>query len=328
MWPKERTAILVIHGMGQQAPFETLDSWVRGLWTNLRRQNGGRTVKAEHRIRSQGEWTENYVTLIEGGEENTAIDCFEYYWAHKTQRKTNYRQVFDWLVKTGEEARKLYEDNKALLQKYEKSDAVKRTREGLQFDKYWYLKYGGRGLRLVYMLMPVLGKLVQRSPLAALLVSQIARLGKSFVVDSFGDVTVYTATDMKSEHFKVRKAMLDGAVEKLEWLLKKPEQPEQPEQPEYQRVIVVGHSLGSVVAYDALNRINNRMNVGLVGRDLAGKVKGFVTIGSPLDKIAFFFREREEQTDRYVRRQIVNQLYGLRRGTWTRSGHRRRGQTW
>ena len=183
MWPKERTAIRKSTAWASKPRSRTWDSWVRGLWTNLRRQNGGRTIKAEHRIRSQGEWTENYVTLIEGGEENTAIDCFEYYWAHKTQRKTNYRQVFDWLVKTGEEAQKFYEDNKALLQKYEKSDAVKRTREGLQFDKYWYLKYGGRGLRLVYMLMPVLGKLVQPFPLAALLVSQIGRLGKSFVVE-------------------------------------------------------------------------------------------------------------------------------------------------
>ena len=116
---------------------------------------------------------------------------------------------------------------------------------------------------------------------------------------------------MKSEHFEVRKAMWDGAVEKLEWLLKKGAAGDA-KQPEYQRVIVVGHSLGSVVAYDALNRINNRMNVGLVGHELAGKVKGFVTIGTAAGQDRVLLPRAGEQTDRYVCRQIVNQLYGFK----------------
>ena len=28
VWPKERTAFLVIHGIGEQNPFETLDAFV------------------------------------------------------------------------------------------------------------------------------------------------------------------------------------------------------------------------------------------------------------------------------------------------------------
>lgn len=31
MWPQARTALLVIHGVGQQSPFDTLDGFVGGL---------------------------------------------------------------------------------------------------------------------------------------------------------------------------------------------------------------------------------------------------------------------------------------------------------
>ena len=58
---------------------------------------------------------------------------------------------------------------------------------------------------------------------------------------------------------------------------------------EYEGVVWVGHSLGSVVVYDALNAII--MDDELVGRKAraVARTRLLLTFGSPLDKIAFIF---------------------------------------
>jgi hypothetical protein len=55
-------------------------------------------------------------------------------------------------------------------------------------------------------------------------------------------------------------------------------------QAEYERVIVVGHSLGSVIAYDALNMLILEDEL-----DVVRRTPLFLTFGSPLDKTAFVF---------------------------------------
>lgn len=57
----------------------------------------------------------------------------------------------------------------------------------------------------------------------------------------------------------------------------------------YRNVAVVGHSLGSVAAYDCLNRmLNEDAHAGGALR-VRERTTGFVTFGSPLDKTAFLF---------------------------------------
>ena len=63
---------------------------------------------------------------------------------------------------------------------------------------------------------------------------------------------------------------------------------------EYGRVILVGHSLGSVVLYDALNQMLAddelaRANLGHGSADTVARTALFLTLGSPLDKTAFVF---------------------------------------
>jgi hypothetical protein len=62
----------------------------------------------------------------------------------------------------------------------------------------------------------------------------------------------------------------------------------------YAGVAMIGHSLGSVIAYDALNRLINDDQTARAGaprRDLrvAERTFVFLTVGSPLDKTAFIF---------------------------------------
>ncbi|HYG01898.1 MAG TPA: hypothetical protein VD927_05595, partial [Chryseosolibacter sp.] len=86
------------------------------------------------------------------------------------------------------------------------------------------------------------------------------------------------------------------------------------------------HSLGSQVAYDAMNRINLVVNQGEIatynadatcsvsshaGITLAQQLKGFFTFGSPLDKIVFFLRENVPDSA-YVRQQMVANFHGFK----------------
>jgi hypothetical protein len=58
---------------------------------------------------------------------------------------------------------------------------------------------------------------------------------------------------------------------------------------EYERIVVVGHSLGSVIAYDALNRLilEDESKGGAI--DVVRRTPLFLTFGCPLDKTAFIF---------------------------------------
>lgn len=310
MWPKERVALLAIHGMGQQHPFEILDGFVRGLRQTLEAQNPG-AITVSHSLRNADGWIESCVSLKKDGDESTAIDCYEYYWAHETQWRTDMGEVFDWILTTGIAAQKYYAENKDLVKAYEQRgvDAFGNGR----FKKYWYMKHLGIPFRIAHTLLVVGAPLISAFPRLAkpiqFLMRVIGFFTKSFIVDSLGDVTIYTTSDVKAEHFEVRKNILDGAVKKVEWLM-------QSTQPSYGRIVLVGHSLGSVIAYDTLNRVNNRMNIGTIPAELKTKIRGLVTFGSPLDKIAFFFRERAERDD-YVRKQMLDQLHSFKAKSWT-----------
>ncbi len=59
----------------------------------------------------------------------------------------------------------------------------------------------------------------------------------------------------------------------------------------YDRVIVLGHSLGSVIAYDAFNRLihEDRIAAAADALHVVDRTPLFLTFGSPLDKTAFIF---------------------------------------
>jgi hypothetical protein len=60
----------------------------------------------------------------------------------------------------------------------------------------------------------------------------------------------------------------------------------------YDRIVVMGHSLGSVVAYDTLNALLNEDLADDMCMGVASRTKLFLTFGSPLNKTAFLFRSQ------------------------------------
>lgn len=95
-----KEAILVIHGMGQQNPYETLDQFARGLIDQRERSTGQRLQPAPLLIAHEG-WNEVAIRLELGGQPTksgaTTLDLYEFYWAPYTEGKITYRQVLVWL---------------------------------------------------------------------------------------------------------------------------------------------------------------------------------------------------------------------------------------
>jgi hypothetical protein len=118
---------------------------------------------------------------------------------------------------------------------------------------------------------------------------------RGFYIQFLGDVAVYLSSHRLNEfdalRADIRKVGMEagcaiyGALDEDGGL------------PVYDGVVVVGHSLGSVVAYDTLNAVLNR-DVALGGKLKAEeRTLGLITFGSPLDKSAFIFRTQKERSE-------------------------------
>jgi hypothetical protein len=117
---------------------------------------------------------------------------------------------------------------------------------------------------------------------------------RRFLVQYLGDVAVYIeshAVDRFSElRTRIRECVTDRA--RAVYGATGTEA--------YDRVVIVGHSLGSVVSYDVLNQLlcedAIERQAGRPGRDVAERTPLFVTFGSPLDKTAFIFAIQHRRT--------------------------------
>jgi pimeloyl-ACP methyl ester carboxylesterase len=134
-----------------------------------------------------------------------------------------------------------------------------------------------------------------------------------------GDVAIYVSSHTVNRFQKTRNdiqaAVLDVARCVYEW------SETEDGAPYYDRVVVVGHSLGSVTAYDALNAMLREDEIGGSGLAVAERTSMLLTFGSPLDKTAFLFRnQRDDRSDvREALAAAVQPLirdYGFRPPRW------------
>lgn len=296
-FPTGRTAFLVIHGIGEQRPFETLDGYARGVIDEFR--DRGAAFSIEHRIAEStaggSGWTESFVRLQENGSDN-AVDIHECYWAYLTEQKASLRDIWNWLALTAIATARYYRENEALQRAYEE----RRKQRGASVFRFPIYRFLFAALT-IYPLIWLAGKLIPRA-IRTLVAKAMRPLGTQVIVGYVGDVAIYTTTDEKSKFFPIRSKILEVSQALLESLLA---------DGRYDRVVLVGHSLGSVIAYDTLNRLNLKANLHPAFRPQLARLHGLVTFGSPLDKIAFFFREHT-RADEYVRRGILDALHSFR----------------
>ena len=102
-----------------------------------------------------------------------------------------------------------------------------------------------------------------------------------FLSQYLGDVAAYVSSNRLDRFSKIRKEIQDIAMKAATTIFTA--------QPDYVSVGLVGHSLGSVIAYDTVNRM---MNYDALHNGVLKAVERttlLMTFGSPLDKTAYVF---------------------------------------
>jgi hypothetical protein len=165
--------------------------------------------------------------------------------------------------------------------------------------------------------LPAIGRLPQwvQSPVALLaiwvLAVGLALVVRWFVVEFVGDVAAYVSAPWLDRFFRLRDEIKKVCSDVTRAVYNCGE---------YDRVVLVGHSLGSVVAYDVLNTLVNEEQLGKTP-DVIRRTAALVTFGSPLDKTAFVFRT-QNVTEQYVREALASAVqplivsYGHRPPVW------------
>ena len=124
---------------------------------------------------------------------------------------------------------------------------------------------------------------------------------RTLVVEYVGDVAVYVTSNKLDRFDAVRQAIKELAKESASAVYSAMANATTFQ---YKKVAVVGHSLGSVIAYDTLNRLlaDDLLRTPVIG--IATRTSVFVTFGCPLDKIAFLFSIMGKKT-RHIREQLA-----------------------
>lgn len=287
------SAVIIIHGIGQQSPFETLDSFCRGIINHF----GAEIKSTEHKLapfpNNKGEkYIDSFIRIhfTKKIGEAAFIDVYEYYWANLTERQITTSEIGEWISTTLKGAKNAFKNTPEL-----------NTIVANQKKEYWYkltdLLYKGMFL---YRLFRFLNFLIPKWLLGVK--RWIEKQSDYVLIGYVGDIAIYTGMDVKSKNFSVRSSILSGSVTLLKNIISNPI---------YNKVIVAGHSLGSVIAYDTLNKIQVETSLKDELKSDANKISGLLTFGSPLDKIYFFFNERNSK-DCYIRGQITENLHAFR----------------
>lgn len=306
-----KTAILVIHGIGEQEPFETLDSFVKTFAeahsAAIKKSRPDAVIQKKHSLVKFLDGIESAVSFTANVPDKPAIDVYEYYWAPMTQREITVGEVIEWMFAVAKGGKEFYKKQGQSPKNREKNDELfEKDGEFKSAEYLLKLLSAGSRLKILILYLPLILKIVNINPEPALtlLGKLLGKILKGPLADSFGDVALYAGADEKSKYFHVRKNILDGAIQKTKFLV---------ESDDYDDIILISHSLGTVIAYDALARLNKMMNSDENLRKKASKIKGLVTFGCPLDKIAFFFDEKINKKEQAVRYAIISQLHGFKR---------------
>lgn len=294
----QKTAIVVIHGMGNQRPMET----VRKLVENLFYSKNGDQNKKEDKFniysapeRVSGSFDHRKLIAMNN---NYKFDCYEFYYAH-LMKETNSMQSLNWMIKLL--IRALNSERLGLLALLVIIILICLTIGGYMLLS-WLFEFTIDTLSwqpfIKYPLLIIIPLLL------LLIVKKILALFSA----SFGDVIRYTVPH--PENIEIRQKITDKAVEFLSNLHNNFD---------YDRIIVIGHSLGSIVAYEMLyntfsnfnkafeknsfidtskvesinstEKINERFKK-MVSFGWKWRVTDFITCGSPLTHADFILTDK------------------------------------
>ncbi|MDO8264033.1 MAG: hypothetical protein Q7T21_12540 [Gallionella sp.] len=227
---KKRQAVLIIHGIGEQRPMDTL----RGFVDALLEKNPNFVSKYRSKPDSINESLEMRCLQAPGNRNRPLTDYYEYYWANH-MRDSTYPQVLNWLLgvlkrnpkEIPHDLKPVYFVSWLLLIIVLMMFALGFINAGRVESTYFEGLLGQKGLFL--------------SGMFTLMVQWVgSKLVLGYVADAVRYLTpspdnIEPRNKIRSEGIKLLRSLHDSG--------------------KYQRVIVVGHSLGSVIGYDIIRNL-------------------------------------------------------------------------
>ncbi len=230
-----KQAVVILHGMGEQIPMQTLNSFVTSVWTtdtslidparpdpNTGGARRGNVSWAKPDSRNSS--TELRRITTERDNAGNYTDFYEYYWAHMMEG-TTWEHVQTWI--------------KDLLFRNPATRVPKRVFHA--WVVLWILTLVIGGLTL-WGLWP---KAEDPKPWVAVVSALLGAAASAFVsavlIRRFGDVARYVKA--LPPNVEKRHRIRQTGVDLLDRLITSGD---------YDRIVVVAHSLGTIVAYDIL----------------------------------------------------------------------------
>lgn len=128
---------------------------------------------------------------------------------------------------------------------------------------------------------------------------------RTFLSRFLADVMFWTTSDEKDPRHLTKREILKSGEETLRHVLR---------DPNCSRVVIVAHSLGTSVAYETLIKMGREKTARkefhnhFIHLSELDKISDFVTLGSPIDRISYFFELKQSRYHRYNR--ISHELRG------------------
>lgn len=239
---RDKTAVVMIHGMGEQRPMETLRGFVESAWVcdPVVGDPPNETFSKPDDL--SGSFELRRITTLHSRKARGRADFFEYYWAHQ-MTGTKAGAVFDWL------RRLLFRKRGSVPERLLPHWRFGRT--AIALIGLWASATLVAGLAVLAILLS--GALILSPEKACWLLLLwggafvgLAAIGTAFrlflptLVRFVGDAARYFSP--LPDNIAARHAIRQGGVELIRRLHER----------DYGRIIVASHSLGTVVAYDVL----------------------------------------------------------------------------
>jgi hypothetical protein len=145
--------------------------------------------------------------------------------------------------------------------------------------------------------------------ISALALRYVLSFAKDFLVDTLGDIQIYTTQDENARFYGFRREIIQTVGNVTLRVLKSKESNGAPT---YDKIILVGHSLGTTVLMDVIVALHDLVESdGLAVEDWR-RIRAFVTFGTALEKTRFFFDVRDpnlSNTVRQYRRDVYGHLF-------------------
>jgi hypothetical protein len=162
----------------------------------------------------------------------------------------------------------------------------------------------------------------------------LLRKFRNFILQYIGDVAIYVSGNEVNRFWRIREEIKDIGYHIAKTIYTSINLPKSDDgavndptklgatdiELAYRKVVIVGHSLGSVLAYDTLNTIIRNDQISSESMFALSRTEALITLGSPLDKTAFLFRQHLKNA--VVREAMANavqplvQSYAFRPSWW------------